>query len=176
MFIPIDTPRLLLRRFHSSDVQAFLAYRNDPIVARYQSWDSMTPGEADELVFSQSTLEPGTRGMWFQFAVQLKSDGQLVGDCGLLVDSHAPALGEIGFTFSTGHQGRGLATEATAAVLQLAFDTLHLRSVKAVVDCRNEAAVRLLERLGLRREGRQPAWFKGAWCDEYVYVIAASEW
>jgi RimJ/RimL family protein N-acetyltransferase len=177
MPIIADTPRLTLGPFASSDVEALLAYRNDPEVARYQSWIHMTPTEAGHII-GQSGIAPGTPGSWSQLAVRLKPSGQLIGDIGLFVEAADPRLGEIGFTFDRDHQGRGLATEATAAALRLAFDILHLHRVKALVDCRNAPAIRLLERVGLRREGHflQHTWFKGAWCDEYLYAVLHRDW
>ena len=154
------------------------AYRNDPEVARYQSWDGMTLAEAHALVESQAGREPGTAGEWFQFAVRQKSDGRLVGDFGLFIEAHDARLGELGFTFDRAHQGRGLATEAAQALLRFAFATLGLHRVKAGVDCRNAPAIRLLERLAFRREGHfiQHAWYKGEWCDEYLYALLRSEY
>jgi RimJ/RimL family protein N-acetyltransferase len=173
-----ETPRLALVRLDRSDVDALVAYRNDPEVARYQSWDGMTLGEATELVDRQALRVPGAAGEWFQFAVRFKADGRLIGDLGLFVEAGDARLGELGFTFDRAHQGRGLATEATTALLRFAFGTLGLHRIEAIVDCRNAPAIRLLERLGLRREGHflQHAWFKGAWCDEFLYALLRTDW
>ena len=174
----VDTPRLVLDRLTASDVSAFLAYRNDPEVARYQSWDSITLAEASQFVESQAKLAPGMPGEWFQFAVRLKPSDHLIGDCGLFVEPTDRRVGELGFTFGRDHQRLGLATEAAQALLRFAFGVLHLQRVKAVVDCRNTPAIRLLERVGLRRDGHfvRRAWFKGAWCDEYLYAALATDW
>jgi RimJ/RimL family protein N-acetyltransferase len=176
--LPIRTPRLILDRLAADDLPELGNYRSDPEVARYQSWEHWTLDDGRRLLQSQEGLSPGTPGAWFQFAVRLEAGGELIGDCGLWVDAEDPRLGEIGFTFGRRHQGQGLASEATEAVLRFAFDGLQLHRVKAVVDCRNLPAVRLLERLGLRREGHhlQHAWFKGAWCDEYAYAALRAEW
>jgi RimJ/RimL family protein N-acetyltransferase len=178
MFIPLDTPRLRLRRLSVSDIAAFLAYRNEPMVARYQSWDTVSTAEATDMVNEQAGLEPGSPGTWFQFAVTLLPDFELVGDCGLHVDASDSRLGEVGFSFAPAHQGRGLASEALGAVLRLSFESLRLHRVRAVVDRRNDPAVRLLRRCEFRQEALfiQHTWFKGGWCDEYVFAILASEW
>ena len=172
-----ETPRLLLDRFVPADVGALRAYRNDPDVARYQSWDAMSVEEAAELVAEQAGCKPGSPG-WSQLAVRLKSDGRLIGDIGLFVDAEDRRLGEMGFTFARSCQGKGFATEAVKAALRLAFDDLHMHRIKAIVDCRNTPACRLLERVGFRREGHflEHAWFKGAWCDEYLYALLRADW
>jgi RimJ/RimL family protein N-acetyltransferase len=172
------TARLRLRRFEERDIDTLLAYRNDPAVARYQSWDAFTRQEAEALIAEQGTVAPGTPGRWLQLAVELAEDGALVGDCALHVREEDRRLGEVGFTFARQHQGRGLASEAMQALLELAFATIGLHRLAAVVDTANAPAIRLLERLGFRREGhfRQHVWFKGAWGDEYVYALLASDW
>ena len=87
-------------------------------------------------------------------------------------------LGEIGYTFAAAHQRQGYAQEAMRAILAYAFGTLELHRIMAVADCRNEPSIRLLERLGMRREGHflQNAWYKGEWCDEYLYAQLRAEW
>jgi RimJ/RimL family protein N-acetyltransferase len=174
----IETARLTLDRLTEGDVEALLDYRNDPEVARYQSWERFTPEQANEMLLSQRSLDPGTPGHWTQFAARLRNDGALIGDLGLFVDGDDPRLGEIGFTFGRQHQGKGFAGEATAALLDFAFGVLRLHRIRAIVDCRNFPAQRMLERSGFRREGHflQHAWFKGAWCDEFLYAMLAAEW
>ncbi|MDP8946945.1 MAG: hypothetical protein M3N09_02420 [Actinomycetota bacterium] len=52
-----------------------MAYRNDPEVARYQSWESCSELEALDFIRELRSSEPGTPGEWFQFAVELKGSG-----------------------------------------------------------------------------------------------------
>lgn len=174
----IDTPRLRLRRFTAADLPAFVAYRSDPQVARYQSWDGCTPDQADAFLAEQDGLRPGTPGAWFQFALEPRAGGALLGDCALHVHAEDPRLGTIGYTLARGAQGHGYATEAVRALLDYAFATLGLHRVCATTDCRNAPSVALLERVGMRREAHllQHVWFKGGWCDEYVYALLRHEW
>jgi RimJ/RimL family protein N-acetyltransferase len=177
-FTRIETERLILRRFRDSDLVPFVAYRNDPEVARYQSWDSFDEGEARAFIREVGSAQPGVPGQWFQFAVESKETGDLVGDCALQVDGQEPYRAEIGFTLAQEHQGKGFASEAVARLLDYAFDDLGLHRVVAIADCRNEPSWALLERVGLRREGHflQSIWFKGGWSDEYLYAVLKDEW
>jgi RimJ/RimL family protein N-acetyltransferase len=178
MFSRLETSRLLLRRFIDADLTSLLAYRNDPEIARYQSWESFTEEEAREFVREQKIAEPGVPGKWFQFAIEGKEAGGLIGDCALKIDPHDRRQGEIGFTLARPYQGQGYAGEAASCVLDFAFSNLDLHRVVAITDCRNRPSVALLERLGLRREGHylQNIWFKGEWGDEYSYAILKYEW
>ena len=178
VFTKMETARLVLRRPGAGDLGHFLAYLNDPVVARYQSWESYTEEEAREVIGRQAGVEPGTPGQWFTFAAELKETGNMIGHVALSVKADDPRQAEMGFTFARAHQGRGLAREAAEAVLEYAFGVLGLHRVVAVADCENARSVALLERLGMRREGHfvENIWFKGAWGSEYLYAVLRREW
>jgi RimJ/RimL family protein N-acetyltransferase len=175
-FTFLETERLLLRRFTDADLPSLLAYLNDPLVARYQTWESYTEQEAKEVIENKKTLNPFVPGEWFTFAVELKETATLIGHVALKLQDREQA--EIGFTFARAHQGRGLACEAATRVLDYVFDELELHRVIAITDCENEKSAALLSRLGMRREGHfiQNIWFKGKWGDEFSYAILREEW
>jgi len=177
-FQSLETPRLVLRQFKDEDLSAFLSYRNDPEVARYQSWHSITESQAKDFINEQKSIQTGIPGEWFQFAIELKGTGVLIGDCGLKVNKEEPRQAEFGITLSLPYQGVGVASEAVACMLDYAFKILGLHRVIAITDCLNKSSVALMERLGMRREGHfiQNIWFKGAWGDEYLYAILQQEW
>jgi aminoglycoside 6'-N-acetyltransferase len=175
---PLDTPRLRLRRFAERDLAAFAVYRNDPDVARYQSWDGITESAAHEFIAEMAVIQPGLPGKWMQIAIERKDTGELIGDCAFCVKTDDSRQAEMGFTLARAHQRRGFATESVSRLLTYLFDTLDLHRVVAIADTRNAASVSLLERLGMRREGHfiQNVWFKGAWADEYLYALLRHEW
>jgi RimJ/RimL family protein N-acetyltransferase len=177
-FSQLDSPRLVLRRFQDDDLAAFLAYRNDPEIARYQSWDTISAPRAQSFIQNQKQQEPGLPGQWFQFALELKESRQIVGDCGLCVLVQDARQAQLGVTLARPQHGRGLASEAVSAVLDYAFINLDLHRVMAIVDVENSASARLMENVGLRREGHfvKHAWFKGHWADEYLYAVLQAEW
>ena len=177
-FTTLETTRLRLRRFTDADLALFMAYRNDPEVARYQSWEGITASEARAFFQEQQKVQPGMPDQWFQIAIELKETGTLVGDCALKVEEYDERQAEIGYTLARAYQGLGVASEAVSRVLDYAFLTLGLHRVIAITDCENRASITLLERLGLRREGHflQNVWFKGKWADEYLYAMLQEEW
>jgi RimJ/RimL family protein N-acetyltransferase len=178
VFTTIESARLVLRRFADADLAPLLAYLNDPLVARYQTWESYTEEQARDVIERQKGLEPGVPGRWFTFAAELKESKALVGHVALSVKEADRRQAEIGFTFAREYQGRGLAREAAEAVLDYAFTELLMHRVVAVADCENERSVALLGRLGMRREGHfvENVWFKGAWGSEYLYALLREEW
>lgn len=156
----------------------FVAYRNDPAVARYQSWEGISAREAQAFIDEQKSVQPGRGGQGIQIAIELKETEQLVGDCYFVVDEHDERQAEIGYTIASAYQRQGFATEAVSALLTYAFETFQLHRITAILDCENIASVALLERLGMRREGHfiQNIWFKGKWGNEYLYAILREEW
>lgn len=177
-FTRLESERLILRRLAEADLAPFLAYLNDPEVARYQSWESYTEEQARGVIEKQRDAEPGRPGRWFTFAAESKEVHSLIGHVALSVKEEDPRQAEIGFTFSRRYQGQGLAREAAECVLDYAFTVLGLHRVVAVTDCENERSVALLHRLGMRREGHfiQNIWFKGQWGSEYLYAMLRDEW
>ncbi|MDQ3253627.1 MAG: GNAT family N-acetyltransferase [Acidobacteriota bacterium] len=178
IFTSLETERLMLRRLHDPDLMTFLAYLNDPVVARYQTWESYTEQQAMEVIAQQKSLAPGQPGTWFTFAVALKEKQALIGHIALSVKESDEQQAEVGFTFSREYQGQGFAREAAVCVLDYSFNTLKLHRVMAVTDVENQRSVALLDRLGMRKEGHfiENIWFKGKWGSEYLYAILAEEW
>ncbi|GCE28787.1 ribosomal-protein-serine acetyltransferase [Dictyobacter alpinus] len=177
-FTDVETSRLRLRRFKDTDLAAFLEYRNDPEVARYQSWEGISEAEAWAFLREQRDLQPGVPGVGMQIAIEHKESGELLGDCYFKLEAEEPRQAELGYSLARAYQGYGFASEAVTAWLSYAFRTFDLHRVIAITDCENSASVTLLERLGMRREGHfiQNIWFKGKWGDEYLYAILREEW
>ena len=176
-FTTLESDRLLLRRLREPDLAPFLAYRNDPEVARYQDWEGCTEAEARAMIQPMGQEEPFVPGEWFQFGVELRETGELVGDLGFRITEDGKQ-GEVGYTLAREHWGKGYATEAVSRLLDHAFGALGLHRVCAVVDQENAPSAAVLERLGLRREGAfvENAWFKGRWSSEYLYATLRKEW
>jgi RimJ/RimL family protein N-acetyltransferase len=173
----IETERLHLRRFEAADLPAFVAYRSDPEVARFQSWDtSYSMADAERFLAEQARVAFAEPGEWVQLAAIDRATGVLCGDCAVRV--HEPASAEVGVTFAPGHQGRGLAAEALGAVVDHLFTRHGIHRIHAETDDRNSGVHRLLERLGFRCEGRliDADWCKGEWCTLRLYGLLRHEW
>ncbi|WP_433161866.1 GNAT family N-acetyltransferase [Kribbella sp. CA-247076] len=171
----VRTERLGLRRFTIADAEAFAAYRSDPEVARYQSWEApVGRDEARRLVEAFAHGDPAAPG-WFQYAIDL--DGVLIGDLGLNLHDNLMQA-ELGFTVAPAFQGRGYATEAVRGLLDHLFDDWELHRVSAECDARNTASARLLERVGFHREGLRVAnsWFKGEWTDDLLFGLLRTDY
>lgn len=179
MDISLETPRLILRRFCDSDLEPFLAYRSDPLVARYQGWrEPYTREMAEEFIQEMKTRQPGEPGEWFQWAIEVRLSGAMIGDCAFYLLRQDTRQAEIGVTLARLYHGQGYAQEAIRRVLAYLFGDLELHRVCANCDPENTPAWQNLERMGFRREAHfiENLWFKGRYADEYWYAMLRREW
>jgi RimJ/RimL family protein N-acetyltransferase len=174
--LSLTTARLVVRHFRAGDAPTLMAYRNDPEVARYQGWEGLSEVQAKDFVTGQSCQPVGVPHAWLQLALELRASGTHIGDLALKVDGAGQA--EIGYSLSRAFQGQGYMREAVAALLDFLFQELQLHRVVAQTDVRNVPSVRLLERLGFRREGHfiEGFYLRGKWTSEYLYALLAREW
>lgn len=176
---PVLTERLRLRPFTRGDVEAVYAYRRREDVARYLFDVELSREECSLAIqqrIGQVALE--TTDDKIILAVDHVETGTLIGEVSLIWRSVDARQGEVGWIFDPVHHGQGFATEAAAALLDLAFGEGDMHRVIARCDVRNLASFRLMERLGMRREAhfREHAIFKGEWDEEFIYAILRREW
>lgn len=179
MDLTLETQRLILRRFIDADLEPFLAYRSDPQVSRYQGWsEPYTRPMAEEFIQEMKTRQPGEPGEWFQWAIELRASGEMIGDCAFYLLSRDTRQAEIGVTLARLHQGQGYAQEAIQRLLEYLFNELELHRVCANCDPENTPAWQILQRLGFRREAHfvENLWFKGRYASEFWYAMLRREW
>ncbi len=174
----LTTERLILREFTENDWPDVLAYQADPLYLRYYEWTERTPQAVQEFVqmfLHQQQEQPRTK---FQLAVTLKSDHHLIGTCGVRMKSADAREGDIGYELDPRYWGQGYATEAARAIVAFGFAELHLHRIWAWCLAENARSVHVLERIGMRAEGRlrEKEYFKGRWWDTLLYAILEHEW
>lgn len=176
---PITTRRLVIRPYVESDLDALYAIQSREDVAKYLYFEPRTREQVeaalkDKITFTKLEKE----GDAISPAVVLAETGQLLGDVMLRWVSEEHQCGEVGFVFHPDHHGKGYAGEAATEMLRLGFEELGLHRIIGRLDADNRASGRLLERLGMRFEGRfrENEFVKGKWADEAVYAMLADEW
>lgn len=147
----ITTERLVLRPHQVSDSESWFRLQSNPDVVRYMSWGIRDRAQSREHLAARARH---TR-LWQTddfLALAIELDGELIGDVSLQlrsVDRDVRSV-EMGWVLDPDHQGRGYASEAARAALELAFTQVGARFVTAVIDRRNERSVGLAERVGFR--------------------------
>lgn len=170
--------RLTLRPLRLQDVDVMFSYRSNPRVYQYQCWEPKTAEEIETFIASLSDRDPDTPGKWFQFGIEEKDTGKLIGDTGFRTTQSDSRQAEVGITLSPDFQGHGYATEGLRAILDYLFIELKKHRVFGSVDPRNAASIALMQRIGMRKEAHhiQSLWFKGAWADDLIYAVLLGEW
>lgn len=177
-FNTIVTRRLILRSPRIDDLADFLAYRNHPENLRFQPVEPMTEANAAAFLEGQATIDTSAGQCWMMCAVERRTGGRMVGEVGVFLSPPIQRTGNIGWAIHPDYQRQGFASEAARALLDHLFAARNLHRVTATGDPRNVASTRVMERLGMRREGSmlKSLWTKGAWQDESLYAILNEEW
>ena len=109
-------------------------------------------------------------GVWYQLGIADRVTDRLIGDIGFCICGPENQHAELGFSLARNAQGRGLATEAVREVVDLLFESTAIARVISMTDARNQACIRLLQRVGMRQVGAVNSVFRGESCVEYVYM------
>ncbi len=173
----LTSPRVALRWLEDSDLPALFEIFSDQEVMRYWSSPRWTD-QAEGLKMVERIRRCFAEGSLYQWGVALRSDDGIIGTCTLADVDAQNRRAEIGFILRRDHWGQGDMSEATSTLLRFAFEELGLHRVEAGVDPRNEASIRLLERLGFQREGYlRERWHVGEEINDTVfYGLLRSEW
>ena len=184
----ILTRRLILRAFRADDAPRVRELAGEREIAATTTHipHPYEEGLAEAWIGSQA--ERRSSGQAVVFAVQLRGDldapaddtlraGELVGAVGLELDQENRQA-EMGYWIGKPYWGRGLATEAAQAVLRFGFEELSLNRVHAVHFEHNTSSRRVLEKIGMEREGcrRQHVRKWGRFVDLVVYGILVDEY
>jgi len=176
---PLVTERLELRPLRLDDLDDLLVYHSRPDVTRYLYWEPRDRPRMLEALRQRMRMSSLSReGDRLVLGAALRATGTVVGEVNLGWLSEQHRQGEIGFVFNPAYHGRGLAGEAARVMLRLGFAGLGLHRIIGRCDARNGPSARLMERLGMRREGHlvHSEFFKGEWGDEFVYAMLDHEW
>jgi|WetSurMetagenome_2_1015567.scaffolds.fasta_scaffold366777_2 [ribosomal protein S5]-alanine N-acetyltransferase len=149
----IETPRLLIRSFTEDDAEAMFKVFGDPETMRFFSiWLAKSVDNARGFIRWVTGME---RDFGYSFwAVVEKQTGEVIGDCGLApLEGEGPEV-ELGCDLRRDHWNMGYATEAGAACLEYGFSVLKLDHIIAVTHPDNIGARHVLEKLGMKLEGR----------------------
>lgn len=173
----LEAPRVRLRGLTERDVDALFAIFSDEVMMRY--WSTLPMKDRAEAAEYLARIRSGFAGKsLFQWGVERKEDGEILGTCTLFSIHRDSMRAELGYCLRSPHWRKGYMSEALAALIDYAFATLKLRRLEADVDPGNAGSVRLLERMGFTREGLlRERWDVGGQIgDTAFFGLLAREW
>jgi len=175
----LETPRLVLRAWREEDIEPYIRHLNVEPVMRWLG--GLRTAEQHEAVVRERFMAwQEERGFTF-WAVERRSDGELLGFCGLKIadDPESPVEGEyeVGWRFREDSWGRGYAKEAATASLDFAFDRLAAERVVALTVEGNRPSWGLMIRLGMTRRPDLD-YSTALWADGpvIVYEMRREQW
>jgi RimJ/RimL family protein N-acetyltransferase len=185
---PVRTERLVIRPYTADDLDDFADIQRRPDVVEYMFWPIRDRAASKRHLADRcrkTRLEQGHD--FLGLAVELPDEpslnprpgsGRVIGDVSLLLRNVPARQLEVGWVMNPDFAGKGYATEASRAMLDIAFRRAGAHRVVAQLDARNTASARMAERLGMRREGhfREELRVKGEWVDSLYYAVLADEW
>lgn len=173
----IETERLILRKVSMRDATDIYHYARDREVARHVLWEAHqslwdTRAYVRFLLYQYRNGEPGSWG------IVLRETDRVVGTIGYMSYSAENATVEIGYSLSREHWGKGLMTEALAAVIDESFRALTLHRIEAMHFTDNPASGRVMAKCGMTHEGhmRERICCKGVFRDVEMWGILRRDW
>ena len=145
---------------------------------KFYPWNDRTEAEVRDFVqmfVEQQAEQPRRR---FQFAITFPGSGRLIGNCGLRRKPENDREADIGYELAPEYWNQGYATEAAKAMVRFGFRELGLHRISSWCIADNVASARVLEKAGLRLEGRlrENDYFKNRWWDTLLYGLLEDEW
>lgn len=170
--------RMMLREVQENDWEGIHDYASKEPACRYQTWDPNTVDETKVFVkeaLADAKRNPRTR---YMFVINKFEEDKVIGAVEIKISDIHNRAGEIGYILNPSSWGNGFATEAARLAVGFGFKVLNLHRIYATCNPENAGSIRVLEKVGLIKEGtmRHHLKMKGGWRDSHLYSILENEW
>lgn len=172
----IVAKRLVLRRFCFEDISDLIELISDTSVAAEVGEFQANEASVRTYIDRQNAIEPFGENQVMDLAIERTVDGKVIGLFTVIQKQFEKV--EIGYALCSPYRGQGYATEAARAVIDYCFGEQHSHRVQAIASSGNPKSWRVMERLGMKQEGRlrEANLRDGRWCDLLYYGILVDEW
>ena len=168
-----------MRELTVDDAPAALSWGGDPDWFRYLPFEPSATVEDEAAFIAARVVEAQAQPrVQYNLGIVWHATDELVGSARLGISSPAHGAGDLGYGVRRDLWGHGIATDAAALLLSFGFGTLGLHRIFAVHHPDNGASGRVLQKLGMRFEGRHRdhMYAHGEWRDSLAYAILEPEW
>ena len=169
-FPNLESDRLLLRRIVEGDVQEIFAMRSDVENMKYIPRPLVK--NHDEAMEHLAKIDSGIENNEaINWAITLKGNSKLLGIIGFYRTKHEHYRSEIGSMLLPEIHGKGIASEAVGIVTKFGFKKMKLHSIEAVIDPKNSASEKVLQKNGFIKEAhfKENEFFEGKFLDSIIY-------
>lgn len=171
----IETDRLYLRAITMNDAKDIYEYMCQKSVTDFM-FTSCSSLEACQRYLKVEFLSYEKRGLPSPYAIELKSNGKVIGTCNFHTIEDDCA--QVGFVLNPAYQHQGYMHEAMTMLVEMGFEVLDLRRIVAMHMNGNVACQHLLNRLGFVKEGllREAVMRGDEALDMHLYSLLKREW
>lgn len=170
-----ETNRLILRGFQGTDYQDLYDYLSDEEVVKFEPYEPFSLSACKE----EASIRAKNKSF---IAVELKETGKVIGN--LFFQKCHFETWELGYVFNRHYQKQGYATECIKELFHHAFEGWNVRRIIAMCNPENENSWKLLERVGMEREGhlKKNIYFtvnddnEPNWQDTYEYGLLREDY
>ncbi|HKJ40768.1 MAG TPA: GNAT family N-acetyltransferase [Sunxiuqinia sp.] len=174
----LTTERLYLEELTWDDLQQVHELHSIPELDEYN-----TLGIPENTGLTKEVMRPGIEDQSksprsnFAWKVCLKADGKVIGLAGMFPSNDRFRLAEIYYKIHPDYWGKGFATEVAKELVRFGFEELNAHKIEAGVQTENVRSIRVLEKIGMTREGlrRRILPIRGEWKDNYHYAIVEDD-
>jgi ribosomal-protein-alanine N-acetyltransferase len=171
------TQRLRLREFEEGDYGALREIEAAPETYRYEP-AAPDAAETRQYIHKARLCAQTNPRERYALGMTIQPGDEVQGRITLSLQNAAIDEWEIGWAVHPEQWRKGFATEAALGVIHFAFGERKVHRIVAFCHVLNTASVRVMEKLGMQREGRirEVRRVNGSWHDEYVYAILERDW
>jgi ribosomal-protein-alanine N-acetyltransferase len=177
-FPVLRTRRLVLREFTAKDAPWYFKHFNiwEIVDGReYPGPKDMKVARQELKLYFTDSFKNDTGIRW---GITLKGSDDLIGSAGLYKWMKKTSQVETGYDLDPKYMGQGIMTEAMTAIIRYAFEVMKFNRIEALVSPRNKGSLRLVRRLGFRKEGtlREHDFYNGKFTDDFLFSILKRDW
>ncbi len=172
----LKTPRLILQPVRIADAKAFFDHASIPEVANNAGFLPSSITETKKYILKSAAEWKKTKPERMTFSILLKREKTWIGS--LELRWLQEGVGEIGFFIHPNFWGNGYATEAAKATVKWAFRRGHAHRIQGSCWEKNAPSIKVLKKLGLRKEGRLRGVAKLGKTiqDDFLFGITIADW
>jgi ribosomal-protein-alanine N-acetyltransferase len=177
--VALETERLILRRFETSDADAmFHNWANDPEVTKYLTWPTHTSPDISR-AFISSWIDLYANDNHYSWAIELKELGEPIGSIAAVKQDPETDMVHIGYCIGRAWWRKGYTSEALRCLVRFFFEEVGVNRIESRHDPRNPNSGKVMQSAGLKYEGTLHQSDKnnqGGFCDAVYYAILAEEY
>ncbi|WP_410769385.1 GNAT family N-acetyltransferase [Fontibacillus sp. BL9] len=171
-----ETSRLLLRKLERSDAEDFFDFASDPLLTEHVRWDYHDSIDDTKAFLDSLNYHFETRHS-FNWAIVDKAANKVIGRICLFGFDEDHDRAEIGYAVSRACWNKGIATEASKALIKYGFMELGLNRIEARCNEANIGSEKVMQNLGMTFEGliREQLKIRNEYKNQKLYSILRRE-